>query len=144
VDLTQRPPRSPRVRLGGFVLLPRIIDKARATIAGQNGDYIFNCPLDERFFEYVRIDSGEFQRHVETGASDAEMLNWVSAHSKSKPNLVEAIAWSAYQEQRVPSDVESREFFHDLHKSVAPHRADISTWFDLLDLDDFASFGGKP
>ncbi len=29
-DLTQRPPRSPRVRLGGLVLLPRMLDKGRA------------------------------------------------------------------------------------------------------------------
>ena len=33
-DLTQHPPRSPRVRLGGFVHLPRLLDKARAFAAG--------------------------------------------------------------------------------------------------------------
>ena len=27
-DLTQRPPRSPRQRLGGYALLPRMLDKA--------------------------------------------------------------------------------------------------------------------
>ena len=32
-DLTQHPPRSPRVRLGGFAHLPRLLDKARATLA---------------------------------------------------------------------------------------------------------------
>ena len=34
-DLTQRPPRSMRARLGGFVLLPRILDKGRAKLAGK-------------------------------------------------------------------------------------------------------------
>ncbi len=34
-DLTQRPPRSPRVRLGGYVILPRMLDKGRATINGK-------------------------------------------------------------------------------------------------------------
>ena len=29
-DLTQRPPRSPRVRLGGYAILPRLLDKGRA------------------------------------------------------------------------------------------------------------------
>jgi hypothetical protein len=29
-DLTQRAPRSPRLKLGGSVLLPRILDKERA------------------------------------------------------------------------------------------------------------------
>jgi hypothetical protein len=33
-DLTKRPPRSPRVRLGGLALLPRMLDKGRATVAG--------------------------------------------------------------------------------------------------------------
>ena len=28
-DLRQRPPRSPRVRLGGYVILPRMLDKGR-------------------------------------------------------------------------------------------------------------------
>ena len=32
-DLAKRPPRSTRSRLGGYVLLPRIIDKCRAVIA---------------------------------------------------------------------------------------------------------------
>jgi Domain of unknown function (DUF5069) len=36
-NLTQRPPRSPRVRLGGYVILPRILDKGRATLAGNAG-----------------------------------------------------------------------------------------------------------
>ena len=32
-DLTQFPPRSPRVRLGGYAILPRMLDKGRATVA---------------------------------------------------------------------------------------------------------------
>jgi len=45
-DLTQSPPRSPRVRLGGFAHLPRLIDKARATLAGTNGEYNYDCGMD--------------------------------------------------------------------------------------------------
>jgi hypothetical protein len=30
-----------------------------------------------------------------------------------------------------------------MHKAGAPKRTDIVTWFDLLDLDDYVSFGGK-
>ncbi len=47
-------------------------------------------------------------------------------------------------EQRAPADTESREFFHGMHGKIAPKREDIATWFDLLDLDDYVSFGGKP
>jgi hypothetical protein len=38
-DPTQRPPRSPRVRLGGYVILARILDKGRAELAGTAGEY---------------------------------------------------------------------------------------------------------
>ena len=31
----ERPPRSPRVRLGGYVLLPRMLDKGRALLNGE-------------------------------------------------------------------------------------------------------------
>jgi hypothetical protein len=42
LDLTQRPPRSFRVRLGNYVILARMLDKGRATLAGKNGEYIYN------------------------------------------------------------------------------------------------------
>ena len=47
------------------------------------------------------------------------------------------------QEQRPPADTESREYFHGLHKQVAPKREDIASWFDLLDVDDYVSYGGN-
>ena len=61
-DLTKRPPRSPRVRLGGFVILPRMLDKGRATIAGKAGEYHFNCPLDQRFLRFAGIDAAAIEK----------------------------------------------------------------------------------
>lgn len=142
-DLTQQPPRSARVRLGGFITLPRILDKCRAVIAGKAGEYKFNCPLDQRFFAFVGVDAEAFKREVQSGKADGEMLEWVMNNSKRKLDPSEIAAWSLSQEVRVPSDLESREFFNSLHKQTAPHREDISTWFDLLDVDDYVSFGGK-
>ena len=40
-------------------------------------------------------------------------------------------------------DADSKEFFEELRNAAAPHRTDIKTWAELLDLDDFVSFGGK-
>lgn len=142
-DLTKRPPRSPRVRLGSYALLPRIIDKCRAEIAGTNGDYKFNCPMDQQFFDYTQIDAGEFKAQVKLGRGDGELLHWVNEKTRAKPAIIGALAWTAHQEQRSPSDLETREFFNSLHKAAGPGRVDISTWFDLLDLDDYVSFGGK-
>ena len=52
-DLTQRPPRSARVRLGGYAILARCLDKGRATLAGKNGEYNYACPLDENWFNFA-------------------------------------------------------------------------------------------
>jgi hypothetical protein len=129
-DLTQRPPRSARVRLGGYVILPRMLDKCRAVIAGTQGEYKYACPLDQRFLQFAGIDS--------------EILEWITTHSTTKPTPPEIAAWSTLQENRVPTDLDSRQYFSQLHCQIAPQRMDIGTWFDLLDLDDYVTFGGKP
>ncbi|MDB6038094.1 MAG: hypothetical protein JWM99_1935, partial [Verrucomicrobiales bacterium] len=56
-DLTQRPPRSPRTRLGGYALLPRMLDKGRATLVNKNGEFHFDCPLDQHILSFLGIDS---------------------------------------------------------------------------------------
>ena len=142
-DLTKRPPRSPRVRLGGYVLLPRILDKCRAVLAGANGEYNYDCPMDQQFLGFAGLDPKALKAEVAKGKSDGEILAWVQAKAKPRRTEAEIAAWSAHQEQRAPSDVESREFFHDEHKRIAPKREDVVTWFDYLDLDDYVSFGGK-
>ena len=141
-DLTQRPPRSPHVRLGGYVILPRILDKGRATLAGKHGEYIFNCPLDQRFLTFAGISAAALKKQLATGKGDGEILDWITAHSTTKPSAEEIVAWSAYHARRGPTDVESHEYFLNLHRKVGPKREDIGTWFELLDLDDHVSFGG--
>jgi hypothetical protein len=31
-----------------------------------------------------------------------------------------------------------------VHRRNAPHREDIATWLDWVELDDFVTFGGRP
>ena len=140
-DLTKFPPRSPRVRLGGYVILPRMLDKGRATVAGKHGEYHYACPLDQRFLEFAGIDPEKLKKQLDK--SDGEVLAWIEKNAKYKRSPQEIAAWSALAEQRAPADLESREFFNGLQKTAAPKREDIATWFDLLDVDDFVSFGGK-
>lgn len=142
VDLTKQAPRSPRVRLGGYAILPRCLDKGRATLAGKNGDYHFACPLDQEFLEFAGIEPEALRAQLEK--SDSEVLEWVRKNAKRQRTDAEISAWSDWQENRGPDNVKSREHFNSLHKAAAPNRADIHSWFDLLDVDDYVSFGGKP
>lgn len=143
-DLTQHPPRSPRVRLGGYVILPRMLDKGRALLAGKSGEYNYACPLDQRFLDFAGINPEALKKQLAAGKSDTEILDWIQRNAKFQRTDAEIAAWSAHAEQRAPMDAESREFFQQVHVKIAPQREDIATWFDLLDLDDYVSFGGRP
>ncbi len=143
-DLTQQAPRSARVRLGGYVILPRMLDKCRALLAGKNGEYNYACPLDQQFLVFAGIDPKALKAQVKAGKGDGQILEWVRAKSQTQPSQYEIDAWSTHQESRSPAAVDYRAFFHEVHSKVAPKRDDIATWFDLLDLDDYVSFGGKP
>ena len=140
-DLTQFPPRSARVRLGGYAILPRCLDKGRAALTGKNGEYHYACPLDQQFLEFAGIDPEALKK--ELGKSDTEVLAWIQQHAQHPRTAPEILAWTNWQENRAPDNTDAREFFNGIHKAVAPARADITTWFDVLDADDFASFGGN-
>jgi uncharacterized protein DUF5069 len=142
-DLTKQPPRSPRVRLGGYATLPRMLDKGRATIAGKHGEYHYNCPLDQRLLDFAGINADALKKQLAAGKGDGEILEWFEKNAKHKHSPAEIAAWSAFADLRAAADVESRQYFNELHSKYAPKREDIATWFDLLDVDDYVSFGGK-
>ena len=140
IDLTQRPPRSPRVKLGGYVILPRMLDKGRAELAGKVGEYKFACPLDERFLAFAGLNAEDISDLLKQGKSDSEVLAWIREHVNRSDWEIEA--WSEYQNRRGPTDHESREYFNESAHKFAPDRDDILTWFDLLEVDDHVSYGG--
>ena len=140
-DLDKRPPRSPGVRLGGYVILPRMLDKCRATLAGKNGEYSYNCPLDQYFLKFAGVDPEALQKQVATGLGDGAILAWIGKNQKHQRSGQEIEAWSDYMNRRAPASIEQRERMNQ-YQSGAKYREDITTWFDVLDLDDFTSFGG--
>jgi hypothetical protein len=145
-DLTARPPRSPRVTLGGYVQLPRLLDKCRATIAGKNGEYNFGSQsMDRHFLNFTGLDEAALKAEVAAGKSDSEMFAWIQASAKTPRAPWEIEQWSDYMQHRGPdSDAETLQFFADAVAKFSTTREDIKTWFDLLDLDDYVSFGGQP
>jgi len=140
-DLTQHPPRSVRVRLGGYAHLCRLLDKARADIAGLAGEYHYNCPLDQRFFAFTGISPEAMLVEIKTGKTDVQILEWVDSVSNRQP--YEVVAWSAWLEQHGPGGPEGHEWFAEVIKAHKSERDDLRSFADLLDFDDFLSYGGK-
>src|SRR5580698_7417610 len=102
-DLTQHPPRSPRLRLGGYVLLPRILDKGRAALAGKLGEFHYaGKGMDRHFFNFVGLDHEALKNEIAKGGGDGDLLAWISAHAKTPRQPWEIAAWSNYHERRTP------------------------------------------
>jgi hypothetical protein len=143
-DLTKRAPRSPRCRLGGYAILPRLLDKGRAEIAGLNGEFNFNAPIDQHIINFLGLDIAALREQLAAGKGDGEILEWINANAKHKRAPWEIEQWSEFHEHRGPdSDAETLAFFADYVGKFSQTREDIKTYFDVVDLDDHVTFGGK-
>ncbi len=133
-DLTVQFPRSPRERLVGLVHLPRMIDKARAMAAGTLGEYIFPCPLDLSLLDFLKIDAQAF---CEAAAErdDPGMEAWVRERARAlQPDQIRE--WNEQFLSRRPTDDEGRKRFDEIRERVAPGRMDVTTWVQLLDIEE--------
>ena len=141
-DLNTRPPRSAKARLGGYALLPRMLDKCRAELNGTASSFHYACPNDQRVLKFMGIDPVALKAEVAKGLGDGDVLAWIEAHQSNRLTQVEIEAWSDANDKREP-DGGDREFFDKYLAECGPNRTDIIYWSDLLDLDDYVSYGGK-
>jgi hypothetical protein len=137
-DLTKEAPRSPRVRVGGYVILGRTTDKCRALVAGDIGEYHFDCPLDNMLFGFKGVTGPDFKMQVENGASDQQLAEWLDRNGQPK-TPEEVKRWSDETEATDPySDPERRDWFVEQTKALGLDPA-RTTLFDWLEADDKAS-----
>lgn len=136
-DLTKEYPRSPRETLGGFVIAARTLDKCRAVLAGTQGDYHFDCPLDRMFFDAVGIDSAAFRAEVGKGLTDGEMADWVAAHAGLK-TPEETAVWNNKMRYTRPCDMPLplQVFLEGYIPQFVPKNRPAYVWFDVYDLEE--------
>ncbi len=134
MDLRTRYPRSVREKLAGYVHLGRMIDKCRAVLAGTQGEYIYPCPLDNRLLEFAGITAEQFTE-AERGRSDQAVVEWF--RTTAKPRSVDEIEqWNEMMLTRGPDTEEKWAYFKKQRDAIDPSRTDITSWADLLDLDE--------
>src|SRR5437763_16152367 len=115
-DLTKESPRSPRIRVGGYAILGRTLDKCRALVAGNIGEYHFDCPLDNMLFGFKGIKGADFKAQIENGASDQQIAEWLDQTGDNKtPDQIKR--WSDEVETNRPYDnPEQRDWFAEQTK----------------------------
>jgi Domain of unknown function (DUF5069) len=135
MDLTKTFPRSPNDRLAGIVSLPRMIDKTQASEEGTLGEYDVDCPHDKPVLAFLGVDFATFaaklkELHFDSAKVEAWAKPLVDKHSPA-----EISAFNQSRRAWKPDD-HSQKYFDALKAHVAPGRNDVTTWFQLLDLDE--------
>ena len=139
IDLTQRPPRSPRVRIRDYAILARVIDKARAHLTGKTGGYHYDCPLDRTLFVFKGVTGNELLEQVRRERSDEDLGLWLDEHGRAK-TPEEICAWSDSMEAyRLYNNLQKRAtFVQDCERlGLDPVRTSLFEW---LETDDRASY----
>ena len=83
LDLTRRPPRSPRELLPDLDLLmaARTVDKLRATLPGGNLGAYQITGFSSRLLEALDIPEALLREAIAAADSDAKVAAWIREHS---------------------------------------------------------------
>ena len=136
-DLNTEFPRSPRAKVGGYVIAGRMLDKCRAELAGTAGEYHFNCPLDQMFLEFAGIDAEAFKSFVATGADDQAVGNWIKENAK-QTEREPVILWNNQLLDKSMSDMPTRiqVYMEDYIPENVPAGKIIYRFFDIYDYEE--------
>ena len=141
-DLTKQAATSPRHRTGGYALLSRMTDKARADIAGTMGDYHTDCPLDHLLLDWKGVGYSGVRQALEAGATDDEIAKHLDTHGTPRtPDEVRA--WSdAVDQATMHGDPEKGSWFDGECQKLGLDGAKTTT-FEWLEANDRASCATK-
>lgn len=137
LDLTKEYPRSPRATVAGYVIAGRTLDKCRAVIAGTNGEYHYDCPLDQIFFEFTGIDSTKFKEFAATGVDDQAIASWIKENAKEHTEE-EIILWNNdLRYKRISEMTPNLQVFLETYiPENIPAGKIVYNWFDVYDLEE--------
>ena len=72
-------PRGRDLVIGDIPWLARISDKARASLNGSLGDYVYPCPADQAFLNRHGVPAETFTKMVDDNPSDDQMIEKMRA-----------------------------------------------------------------
>ena len=130
-------PRSPYEKLGDYVHLPRLIDKARLSRKGLLDGYNYKTVgFDKHLLTFLKIDGDAFEDAVHRLENDDAILNWIRENC-AKHSSDEIEHWNQAMISRHPDTAAKKaRFSHFLKQSGGAGRKDIRTYFDLIEFDE--------
>src|SRR3954469_15998858 len=111
-------PRSPYERLGGYVHLPRLIDKARLHRKGLLEGYNYKTVgFDKHLLAFLKLNPDAFEEAVNRLDDDAAILDWILQNgARHSPDEIEH--WNQTMISRKPDTAaKGARFVHFLKES---------------------------
>jgi Domain of unknown function (DUF5069) len=137
LDLTNSYPRSVRDKAPlGVVQLARAIDKGIAFANGTNGEYNYDCPMDKGVLGFVGVDGEKLLDVIKKANSEADIVAYLKPFVDAKSPAEIAAFNEEFLSHGPASGSDGEKYFLNLRNEVAPDRTDVTTWPDLLDLDE--------
>ena len=137
-DLTKEAPAVRGFALAVTQFFGRTIDKCRALVAGNIGEYHFDCPLDNMLFGPKGLKGDDFKAQVEQAASDQKIVEWLNQNGEKKtPEEIERWA-DEVEGSSLYNHPEKRDFFSEEVKKLGLDPAKTTT-FQWLEVDDRVS-----
>jgi hypothetical protein len=130
-------PRSPYEKLGGYVHLPRLIDKARLHRKGLLNGYNYKTVgFDKHLLAFLKLNGDAFEDVANSLDDDGAILDWVQKNGvRHSPELIEE--WNGAMISRRPDTaVKKARFLHFLKEAGGEGRNDVRTYFDLIEFDE--------
>lgn len=133
LDLRSRPPRGPREMLDGLMMLPRTIDKVRATLPGGNlGPYHIGPGISTIMLGTLGVSVEDFTQAVARAETDRDVADWLRAHADAAQyDRINAIM-SGLRGADIPPDHRAR--FESLYSERLRKLYPVN--FDLIEADD--------
>ncbi len=131
-------PKSPKEMTSGMMWFPRMVDKIRLHARGElTEDYHENLGggMDKRCVGFLRVEYPELRARVLQGGSDEEILEWCFEKGR-RLNDGDLLIWNSFVSKFGWNDQVTKRLEELKEKIGVPHRTDIVTIPDLLDLDE--------
>jgi hypothetical protein len=130
-------PRSPYQKLGGYVHLARLIDKAKLHRQGLLNGYNYKTVgFDKHLLAFLKLDPDAFEEAANRLDDDDAILKWVG--ERAPTHSAEAVEeWNQAMVSRHPDTAAKKaRFLHFLKEAGGNGRKDIRTYFDLIEFDE--------
>lgn len=129
--------RSPKVKMAGWVHLPRFVDKVRLHLAGKlPADYQnnFGRGFDGYWIEASGVTKEKLIEVVRDTKDDTAIEQWVKANVKKSDAEIEAFNQRVLNRGR--NDDVAPRFLEKKKEAGLEKRADVQTFVDLIEVDE--------